>query len=177
MTALMGRAGPASWEPSSRFGELAALLDVTDRVCMTATDMSSTTANDGGDTSHGGGASDAGDSGRRTAEARAAVAASLASVGSSMDGEMRVRAADLHANADAIAKQEKDVGRQTAVLAKQCAQWQKLTDSTTHKLNEMGDMQKLGRNYGARPARARGDGAARRRAARRARRSQWRGRG
>jgi hypothetical protein len=81
------------------------------------------------------------ESARRTAEARAAVAASLASVGGSVDAEMRTRAADLHANSEAIAKQEKELAKQTAALAKQGAQWQKLADASTKKLNEIGDIQ------------------------------------
>lgn len=78
---------------------------------------------------------------RRTAEARAAVTASLSAVGSSMDREMQTRAADLHANAEAIAKQEKNLAKETATLAKQGGQWQKLSESSTKKLNEVGDVQ------------------------------------
>lgn len=78
---------------------------------------------------------------RRTAEARAAVTASLASVGGSVDTELRTRAADLHANSEAIKKQEKELAKQTADLAKQSAQWQKLADTSTKKLNEIGDIQ------------------------------------
>jgi chromosome segregation ATPase len=78
---------------------------------------------------------------QRTAEARAAVAASLAVVGSSVDSEMRTRAKDLHANAEAIEKQEKELAKATAALAKQSAQWQKLADTSTKKLNEIGDIQ------------------------------------
>ncbi|PVI07263.1 hypothetical protein DM02DRAFT_609227 [Periconia macrospinosa] len=81
------------------------------------------------------------ESARRTAEARAAVTASLTSVGSSVDHEMRQRAADLHANSEAIEKQEKALAKQTAALAKQSAQWQKLADTSTKKLNEIGDVQ------------------------------------
>jgi tellurite resistance protein len=81
------------------------------------------------------------DSARRTAEARAAVTASLASVGGSVNNEMRQRAADLHANSNAIEKQEKELAKQTAALAKQSAQWQKLADTSTKKLNEIGDIQ------------------------------------
>ncbi|KAF1977764.1 hypothetical protein BU23DRAFT_550441 [Bimuria novae-zelandiae CBS 107.79] len=81
------------------------------------------------------------ESARRTAEARAAVTASLASVGSSVDNEMRTRAADLHKNSEAIAKQEKELAKQTAALAKESAQWQKLADTSTKKLNEIGDIQ------------------------------------
>ena len=78
---------------------------------------------------------------RRTAEARAAVTASLTSIGGSIDNEMRTRASDLHSNAEAIAKQEKELAKQTAVLAKQSDQWQKLADTSTKKLNEIGDIQ------------------------------------
>lgn len=81
------------------------------------------------------------DSARRTAEARAAVTASLASVGASVDAEMRDRAKDLHANATAISKQEKLLADQTAALAKESVKWQKLADSSTKKLNEIGDLQ------------------------------------
>lgn len=78
---------------------------------------------------------------RRTAEARAAVTASLSSVGASLDHEMRTRTADLHANAAAISKQEKELARQTAGLAKQSAEWDKLLQNGTKKLNEVGDIQ------------------------------------
>jgi GCN5-like protein 1 (GCN5L1) len=81
------------------------------------------------------------ESARRTAEARAAVAASLTSVGSSVDAELRTRAADLHANSAAITKQENELAKQAAALAKQSAQWQKLADTSTKKLNEIGDIQ------------------------------------
>ncbi|KAF2130848.1 hypothetical protein P153DRAFT_365492 [Dothidotthia symphoricarpi CBS 119687] len=81
------------------------------------------------------------DAARQTAEAHAAVTASLASIGFSVDNEMRTRTADLHANAAAISKQEQELVKQTAALAKQSAQWQKLGDSTTKKLNEIGDVQ------------------------------------
>ncbi|KAF2090349.1 hypothetical protein K490DRAFT_35879 [Saccharata proteae CBS 121410] len=81
------------------------------------------------------------ESDRRTAEARAAVTASLSSVGSSKDAELRTRAADIHANAAAISKQEKELAKQTAALAKEAARWQKLADTNTKKLNDFGDMQ------------------------------------
>lgn len=81
------------------------------------------------------------DAARRTAEARAAVTASLAAVGSSIDTEMRTRATDLHANSEAITKQEKELAKQTNSLSKQGAQWQKLADTSTKKLNEIGDIQ------------------------------------
>ncbi|KAL9087899.1 MAG: hypothetical protein Q9165_006461 [Trypethelium subeluteriae] len=76
-----------------------------------------------------------------TAEARAAVTASLNSVGANLDADMRARAADLQANANAISRQEGELAKQTAALAKDSAQWQKLVDTSTKKLNEVGDLQ------------------------------------
>ena len=81
------------------------------------------------------------DAARRTAEARAAVTASLASVGASVDNDLRTRTADLHANAEAISKQEKELAKQTAALAQESAKWEKLLDGGTKKLNEVGDIQ------------------------------------
>lgn len=81
------------------------------------------------------------DAARRTAEARAAVTASLASVGASVDNELRTRTADLHTNSQAISKQEKELAKQTAALAKESAQWEKLLNGGTKKLNEVGDIQ------------------------------------
>lgn len=81
------------------------------------------------------------DAARRTAEARAAVTASLASVGASVDNDLRTRTADLHANAEAISKQEKELAKQTAALARESEKWQKLLDGGTKKLNEVGDIQ------------------------------------
>ncbi|KAH7392482.1 hypothetical protein BKA66DRAFT_457573 [Pyrenochaeta sp. MPI-SDFR-AT-0127] len=78
---------------------------------------------------------------RRTAEARAAVTASLSSVGATIDTEMRTRTADLHANSTAISAQEKELAKQTAALAKQSAEWDKLLQGGTKKLNEVGDIQ------------------------------------
>lgn len=81
------------------------------------------------------------DEARRNAEARAAVTASLASVGASVDNELRTRTADLHANSAAISKQERELAKQTAALAKESAQWEKLLSGGTKKLNEVGDIQ------------------------------------
>lgn len=81
------------------------------------------------------------ESAKRVAEARAAVTASLASVGGSVDHEMRTRATDLHTNSEAIAKQEKELAKQTAALAKESVQWEKLAETGTKKLNEIGDIQ------------------------------------
>ena len=81
------------------------------------------------------------DAARRTAEARAAVTASLASVGASVDNDLRTRTADLHANAEAISKQEKELAKQTAALDNFRAKWEKLLDGGNKKINEVGDIQ------------------------------------
>ncbi|KAK5006693.1 hypothetical protein LTR28_006190 [Elasticomyces elasticus] len=70
------------------------------------------------------------------ADARAAVTATLNSAGSSLDTQLRSRAANLHSNAAAILKQEAEIAKQTKELGKQSAQWQKLADTSTKKLNE-----------------------------------------
>ncbi|KAK4978534.1 hypothetical protein LTR66_010536 [Elasticomyces elasticus] len=75
------------------------------------------------------------------ADARAAVTATLNSAGSSLDTELRSRAANLHSNAAAILEQEAEIAKQTKELGKQNAQWQKLADTSTKKLNEVGDLQ------------------------------------
>jgi uncharacterized protein (DUF3084 family) len=74
-------------------------------------------------------------------EARAAVLASLSSIGTSIDADIRTRTADLHANSEAIVKQEKELAKQTAALRKESNKWQKLGDTSTKKLNEIGDVQ------------------------------------
>jgi hypothetical protein len=84
---------------------------------------------------------DAAESARRTSEARAAVTASLQSVGTSVDSQIRTRTADLHANSAAISKQEKELARATATLAKQSKEWEKVLQGGTKKLNEVGDVQ------------------------------------
>ena len=76
-----------------------------------------------------------------TVEARAAVTGSLNAVGANLDADIRQRAADLHANASAIASQEAELAKQTGALAKEGAAWQKLADTSTKKLNEVGDLQ------------------------------------
>jgi len=77
----------------------------------------------------------------RTAEARAAFIASLNSVGSNLDAELQARAKNLHANANALGKQEADVEKQTKELAKQNDQMQKLVNQTADGLKDFGDMQ------------------------------------
>ena len=54
---------------------------------------------------------------------------------------MQRRAADLHANAGAITKQEAQVTKNTAALAKESAKWQKEVDKTTKGLKDFGDLQ------------------------------------
>lgn len=83
----------------------------------------------------------ASDSSRAQAEARAAVLASLESAGSSYDAQYQRRATDLHSNAAAIAKQEAEVKKQTAALAKERLVWHKELDKATKGLNEFGDQQ------------------------------------
>lgn len=78
---------------------------------------------------------------QQQSEARAAVLASLASIGTSIDADLRTRTADLHANSAAIAKQEKELAKQTAALRKESDKWQKLGNTSTKKLNEIGDVQ------------------------------------
>ncbi|QDS73825.1 hypothetical protein FKW77_006348 [Venturia effusa] len=81
------------------------------------------------------------DDARRTAEARAAVTATLSAVGSVYDTDLQRRAADLHTNSKAIEKQERELIKQTVGLAKQSARWEKLIGKSTKQLNEFGDVQ------------------------------------
>ncbi|KAF2668638.1 hypothetical protein BT63DRAFT_440763 [Microthyrium microscopicum] len=74
-------------------------------------------------------------------EARAAVTATLASVGAHIDSDLQARASDIHSNAGALAEQEKTLRAQTAALAKQSGRWQKEMDSSVKKLKELGDVQ------------------------------------
>jgi len=71
---------------------------------------------------------------QRTAEARTAFTASLSSIGSNLDADLRSRAANLHSNSAALSKQEAD-------LAKETAQWQRMADNSREKLKEIGDVQ------------------------------------
>ena len=83
----------------------------------------------------------ASESERAQTEARAAVMASLQSAGSNHDGQFQRRAADLHANAAAIAKQEAELKKNSAALAKETAKWQKEVDKAGDGLKEFGDLQ------------------------------------
>ncbi|CAK3988335.1 Xanthine dehydrogenase [Lecanosticta acicola] len=81
------------------------------------------------------------DTSRSQAEARAAVLASLESAGSNYDNQFQRRAADLHSNAAAIAKQEAQVKTQATLLAKESCKWQKEVEKATRGVNEIGDVQ------------------------------------
>lgn len=81
------------------------------------------------------------DSSRAQEEARAAVLASLDSAGSNYDSQFQRRAADLHVNAAAIAKQETELKKQANTLAKESRKWQKEVEKATRGVNEIGDVQ------------------------------------
>lgn len=81
------------------------------------------------------------DATRGQAEARATVTASLDSIASSYNVDLQSRAAVLHSSADAIAKQQKELAKQTEILAKESIRWQQLAHNTTKQLNEFGDVQ------------------------------------
>lgn len=78
---------------------------------------------------------------RRTLEARAAFTGSLHSVGQTVSADLRARAADLHANAHAIQKQEFELAKVTTELSKQNDQWDKVVDNARRGLKEIGDVQ------------------------------------
>ena len=83
----------------------------------------------------------ASDSSRAQAEARAAVMASLESAGSNYDTRMQRRATDLHTNTAAIAKQEAQVKKNAASMAKENANLQRELDKTMKSLRPFGDLQ------------------------------------
>ena len=76
-----------------------------------------------------------------TASARAAVEATLSSVGSTYDTDLKHRISDIHANSQNIANQEKELVRATQALNKESEKWKKMADKTTKQLNEFGDVQ------------------------------------
>ncbi|KAL4898044.1 hypothetical protein BDV59DRAFT_54183 [Aspergillus ambiguus] len=78
---------------------------------------------------------------QRTAEAKAAFEASLRSVGANYEADLRDRARNLHDNAAALDKQETDVRRATAGLARQNDQLAKVADAARDGLKEIGDVQ------------------------------------
>lgn len=76
-----------------------------------------------------------------TPEAHAAFTASLKSVASNHDSELRERAQNLHANATALAEQEAALHKATAELARQNEQWAGVADAARAGLKEFGDVQ------------------------------------
>ena len=78
---------------------------------------------------------------RHTSEARTAILASLSSIGTTVDTEMRHRIADLHSNSAAISKQEKDLAKQTAALGKDIKEWEKVLRKGEKGVKETGDIQ------------------------------------
>ena len=75
---------------------------------------------------------------RHVAEARAAV---VASMGNMVDSELQGRAAILHANAGALAKQERDVLAATDGLRKQREKLAREADAAARRLKEVGNVQ------------------------------------
>ncbi|KKZ64153.1 hypothetical protein EMCG_01501 [[Emmonsia] crescens] len=78
---------------------------------------------------------------QETNEAKAAFTASLTSVGTNLDTDLRQRAQALHDNDDAIKKQEEKLKKTTKDLAKQSTELGKLADMGRKGLNEVGDLQ------------------------------------
>ncbi|KAF3482813.1 uncharacterized protein GIQ15_02137 [Arthroderma uncinatum] len=76
-----------------------------------------------------------------TAEARAAFTASLTSVGTNLDADLRTRAGTLHDNAAVIEKQQEDLKRTTQEVSKQSKELEKLLDQGQTGLKEVGDLQ------------------------------------
>ncbi|KAJ6160839.1 hypothetical protein N7470_004235 [Penicillium chermesinum] len=74
-------------------------------------------------------------------EALAAFTATLHSVGTNLEAPLRDRAAVINENARALAKQEAELAESGQKLAKQNAQWEKITDDTRAGLKEIGDVQ------------------------------------
>ena len=79
--------------------------------------------------------------GNETEEARTAFKASLTSVGTNLDADIRARAATLHENSNALAKQEEELKRATEGVAKQSKELEKLADQGREGLKEVGDLQ------------------------------------
>lgn len=74
-------------------------------------------------------------------EALAAFTATLHSVGTNLEAPLRDRAGIINENAGALAKQEAELAEGGQKLAKQNAQWEKITDDTRAGLKEIGDVQ------------------------------------
>ncbi|RDW82449.1 hypothetical protein BP6252_03561 [Coleophoma cylindrospora] len=78
---------------------------------------------------------------RQIAEARAALEASILNIGSSLDGQLKSRAANLHANDAALTKQQKDLEKETENLRKETDKLKKLADEGQKKVKELGNVQ------------------------------------
>ncbi|KAL2364079.1 hypothetical protein RJZ56_002961 [Blastomyces dermatitidis] len=78
---------------------------------------------------------------QETTEAKAAFTASLTSVGTNLDADLRQCAQALHDNDDALKKQEEKLKKTTQDLAKQSKELEKLADMGRKGLNEVGDLQ------------------------------------
>ncbi|KAM5447448.1 hypothetical protein MaudCBS49596_005959 [Microsporum audouinii] len=76
-----------------------------------------------------------------TTEARAAFTASLKSVGTNLDADLRTRAGTLHDNAAIIEKQQEDLKQTTQEVSKQSKELEKLLDQGQNGLKEVGDLQ------------------------------------
>lgn len=84
---------------------------------------------------------DTDDGAKRTQEAKAAFLASLNSVGSGADAGLQARASDIASNSVQLSKQQAELDKTTAALAKETAQYQKIADDARGKLKEIGDVQ------------------------------------
>lgn len=77
----------------------------------------------------------------QTAEARAAFTASLTSVGTNLDADLRARATTLHDNNAVLQKQEAELQKTTESVAQQSKELEKLADQGRQGLKEVGDLQ------------------------------------
>lgn len=77
----------------------------------------------------------------QTAEARAAFTASLTSVGTNLDADLRARATTLHENNAVLQKQEAELQKTTESVAQQSRELEKLADQGRQGLKEVGDLQ------------------------------------
>ncbi|PYH88008.1 hypothetical protein BO71DRAFT_283568, partial [Aspergillus ellipticus CBS 707.79] len=73
--------------------------------------------------------------------AQTAFTATLLSVGTNYETPLRERARTLSENASALEKQENQLARTTADLARQNAQWGKVAETARVGLKEIGDVQ------------------------------------
>ncbi|EEH36281.1 hypothetical protein PAAG_00604 [Paracoccidioides lutzii Pb01] len=78
---------------------------------------------------------------QETAEAKIAFTASLTSVGTNLDADLRQRAQALHNNDGVIKKQEEKLRKTIQDLEKQSRELEKLADQGREGLKEVGDLQ------------------------------------